>query len=173
MAATKTGMLANADIIRAVAQTLKAPPYPTPALIDPVCVSTSGHTLLECEAIGVLNAVLLPLATVLTPNANEAELLMQHHQHGEDADLDPRVRVAAVVLYRRCAMLVRVVPGLCDLGPRATGRAPQAQGAGPARGSLFVAQPLKMSRELLFQKEEFEVSASTTRYEAVQLEGLP
>jgi hydroxymethylpyrimidine/phosphomethylpyrimidine kinase len=60
-----------------------------PIVIDPVCVSTSGHTLLERDAIGVLVDELLPLATVLTPNLSEAVLLLHHlrPQHEEPSSI--------------------------------------------------------------------------------------
>ena len=74
-------MLANADVVRATARMLKALPSMPPLVIDPVCVSTSGHTLVEGDALGTLITELLPLATVLTPNTNEAVLLLQNrHQ---------------------------------------------------------------------------------------------
>ena len=111
-------MLANADVVRAVAQTLKALPSPIPALvIDPVCVSTSGHTLLEREALGTLIAELLPLATVLTPNANEAALLLQHHKHGKDADLD--APASESLQLSSIEDMLRSSRALCALGPRA------------------------------------------------------
>lgn len=109
-------MLANADVVRAVAQTLKALPSPIPALvIDPVCISTSGHTLLEREALGALIAELLPLATLLTPNASEAALLLQHHQHGNGADLD----APASPQLSSIEDMLRSSRALCALGPRA------------------------------------------------------
>jgi hydroxymethylpyrimidine/phosphomethylpyrimidine kinase len=72
VAAWKTGMLANATIIRTVADTL---PPGVPLVLDPVMVSTSGHTLLEDEAVNDLIEMLIPRATVVTPNLREAEIL--------------------------------------------------------------------------------------------------
>ena len=75
-------MLSNASVVRTVAHTLLAQrraTYPhLPIVIDPVCVSTSGHTLLEHDAIAALVDELLPLAAVLTPNIDEAILLLQY-----------------------------------------------------------------------------------------------
>ena len=45
---------------------------------DPVCVSTSGHTLLVDSAVGSLIDEILPLATLITPNKSEAELILSH-----------------------------------------------------------------------------------------------
>jgi hydroxymethylpyrimidine/phosphomethylpyrimidine kinase len=72
--AAKTGMLANADIIRAVAEEWRAHSH-TPLVVDPVMVTTSGARLLEPDAIDTLVRDLLPLCTVTTPNSVEAEVL--------------------------------------------------------------------------------------------------
>jgi len=72
--AAKTGMLANAEIVEAVAETLSS--YsPMPLVVDPVMVSTSGARLLTEDAIDSLVIKLLPLATLITPNVFEAEIL--------------------------------------------------------------------------------------------------
>lgn len=70
----KTGMLANAAIIKEVAK-LAGEYLSIPLVVDPVMVATSGDILLEKEALTQLNKVLLPLATLVTPNIPEAELL--------------------------------------------------------------------------------------------------
>ncbi|KAJ8494986.1 hypothetical protein ONZ51_g1948 [Trametes cubensis] len=78
--AIKTGMLFDAANTRAVARTLKAHYSETesmpPLVVDPVCVSTSGHTLLAPEAVQVVIDELCPLAALITPNKAEAELLL-------------------------------------------------------------------------------------------------
>ncbi|MDD3117895.1 MAG: bifunctional hydroxymethylpyrimidine kinase/phosphomethylpyrimidine kinase [Victivallales bacterium] len=71
--AIKTGMLVNAEIIRAVATEVQR--FATPLIVDPVMVSTSGARLLEEAAIALLQEELLPLADWITPNRQEAELL--------------------------------------------------------------------------------------------------
>ncbi len=71
--AAKTGMLVSRAIIEALAPVLAVRSYPL--VIDPVCVSQSGHQLLRDDAVGSLVSELLPLADVLTPNIPEAELL--------------------------------------------------------------------------------------------------
>ena len=73
--AIKIGMLANASLARTV--TAKLREYPSiPVVLDPVMVATSGSTLLESDAIAVLREELFPLASVLTPNIPEAELIL-------------------------------------------------------------------------------------------------
>ena len=71
--AVKTGMLHSAEVIEAVAGKIKQ--YSLPAVVDPVMVATSGAELLKPEAKATLVERLLPLATVLTPNVHEAEML--------------------------------------------------------------------------------------------------
>ena len=73
--AVKTGMLATAEIIADVAESLSEYAY-TPLVLDPVMVSTSGDRLLAEDAIDVLIKKLIPLATILTPNLHEAAALL-------------------------------------------------------------------------------------------------
>lgn len=75
VAAIKTGMLAQADIIQAVAQTLSAYPH-LPLVLDPVMVATSGDRLLAEDAVDALINDLLPRALVITPNLHEAAALL-------------------------------------------------------------------------------------------------
>lgn len=92
-AAFKTGMLTNTGVIKATVETLKSfyttpllatpgtglPPLP-PLVVDPVTVSTSGHTLPPSDAIEGLLKDLIPMATIITPNVHEARLLLSHLQ---------------------------------------------------------------------------------------------
>ncbi len=84
----KLGMLADADVIAAVADALMRKPQTT-VVLDPVMVATSGARLLAADALDALRARLLPLATVVTPNIPEAELLLDRRiltaQDAEDA----------------------------------------------------------------------------------------
>lgn len=73
--AVKIGMLFSADIVKAVARQLKAHEI-TSAVLDPVMVSTSGHTLFQSEAVTTLISDLIPLARIITPNVPEAEVLL-------------------------------------------------------------------------------------------------
>ena len=73
--AVKLGMLANRAVIAAVADALER--YrPRHVVLDPVMVATSGARLLEPEALDALRTRLLPLASLVTPNLPEAELLL-------------------------------------------------------------------------------------------------
>ena len=73
--AVKIGMLATAEVISTVAGCLarRRPPH---VVLDPVMVATSGARLLEASALDALRNELLPLATLVTPNLPEAELLI-------------------------------------------------------------------------------------------------
>ncbi len=71
--AAKTGMLFSTGIIEAVAAALAERDFPL--VVDPVCVSQSGHQLLEESAVASMRQKMLPLADLLTPNRPEAELL--------------------------------------------------------------------------------------------------
>ncbi|MGB3765440.1 MAG: bifunctional hydroxymethylpyrimidine kinase/phosphomethylpyrimidine kinase [Phormidesmis sp.] len=72
--AAKTGMLLNQPIIEAVAAHLKANPI-AHLVVDPVMVSRTGDRLIDESAIAALTTQLIPLATVLTPNRYEAQIL--------------------------------------------------------------------------------------------------
>lgn len=74
--AIKIGMVNDCDTIRAIAETLKKYQESFQHLvIDPVMVSTSGCRLMQEDALDVFITELLPLATLLTPNIPEAEIL--------------------------------------------------------------------------------------------------
>lgn len=76
VAAAKTGMLYSAEIIEAVAELARERLVPN-WVVDPVMIATSGARLLREDAIAALCRALLPHATVLTPNAQEAEVLWE------------------------------------------------------------------------------------------------
>jgi hydroxymethylpyrimidine/phosphomethylpyrimidine kinase len=73
--AVKVGMLADADVIAAVAQALDELPEGTPVVVDPVMVAESGARLLDEGAEQALVEQILPRASVLTPNLLEARAL--------------------------------------------------------------------------------------------------
>ena len=75
VAAVKTGMLATADTVKAVADLAADGRLPN-LVVDPVMVSSSGDRLLEPAAEQLYRELLLPLATVVTPNLREAEVLL-------------------------------------------------------------------------------------------------
>ena len=72
--ATKTGMLATAAIVEAVAAAINELDLPL-VVVDPVMISKSGARLLDDDGIQVLRAELLPRCAVVTPNIPEAEVL--------------------------------------------------------------------------------------------------
>jgi len=71
--AAKTGMLHTSDIVEVVADEIEKHRFPV--VVDPVMIAKSGAVLLKPEATEMLVGRLLPLATVLTPNAMEAEVI--------------------------------------------------------------------------------------------------
>jgi hydroxymethylpyrimidine/phosphomethylpyrimidine kinase len=75
IAAVKLGMLASEAVIHAVADALEAH-QPRHVVLDPVMAASSGARLLESAALSALRTRLLPLATLVTPNLPEAELLL-------------------------------------------------------------------------------------------------
>jgi len=102
-AAVKTGMLYSAPVIRAVAAFLASRPGPV-LVVDPVLVSTSGAPLLKPGALESLIEKLLPLAGLLTPNRDEAQLLTGLRPNSAQG-----LREAARALHGRfgCAVLVK------------------------------------------------------------------
>lgn len=72
--AIKIGMLHSADVVNLVADMLEKYRIKN-VVLDPVMVSTSGHRLIEENAVEVIKARLIPLARVITPNIPEAEIL--------------------------------------------------------------------------------------------------
>lgn len=73
--AIKTGMLANAAIVKVVAETLRQYAPNIPLVVDPVMVATSGAALLKPSAESALVKQLIPLATLVTPNLPETKRL--------------------------------------------------------------------------------------------------
>jgi hydroxymethylpyrimidine/phosphomethylpyrimidine kinase len=74
--AIKTGMLFSSELIEAVAGAIKSNKW-TNVVIDPVMIAKGGASLLQQEAIQALKKSLIPLATVITPNIPEAEVLTE------------------------------------------------------------------------------------------------
>lgn len=92
--AAKTGMLFSSGIIDALADILEQRDFPL--VIDPVCVSQSGHRLLEESAVGALKSRMLPLADLLTPNRPEAELLADMPVNSRDDIIEAGHRLLAL-----------------------------------------------------------------------------
>jgi hydroxymethylpyrimidine kinase/phosphomethylpyrimidine kinase len=102
-AAVKTGMLLSVENVRIVANFFRSQRRP-PLVVDPVMVSTSGASLLAPAAIKVLQERLLPLATLVTPNLRETEILT-----GGKITSVENMRAAAREIHTRfgCAALVK------------------------------------------------------------------
>jgi hydroxymethylpyrimidine/phosphomethylpyrimidine kinase len=102
-AAVKTGMLFSADLIRVVVEFFMRSSHP-PLIVDPVMVATSGAILLKPGAIRLLKERLLPLAALVTPNLDEAEILV-----GRKLECLADLEAAAREIHRRfgCAALVK------------------------------------------------------------------
>jgi hydroxymethylpyrimidine/phosphomethylpyrimidine kinase len=75
VAAVKIGMLGSAAIISLVADFLRDRAASIPIVLDPVMVATSGDRLLREDALELLKRELIPLATLITPNIPEGEIL--------------------------------------------------------------------------------------------------
>ena len=104
--AIKLGMLGSVSVIEAVASMVSDPALTVPLIVDPVMISKSGHYLLEPQAIETLQQVILPLATVVTPNLLEAQSLTGHEIHSVDD-----MRKAAMVLRDRGSHAVLIKGG--------------------------------------------------------------
>lgn len=81
--AVKIGMLHSADIVQVVAQAIDRHALPH-VVLDPVMVSASGATLIEPPAVQALVAELFPRASLITPNLDEAALLLGRPVNGVD-----------------------------------------------------------------------------------------
>src|SRR5436190_11930288 len=81
IAAIKTGLLCSAEIVSAVAKSLrridKIFASRVPLVVDPVFVATSGDPLLEPAAIEIYEKELFALASLITPNLGEAQRLLE------------------------------------------------------------------------------------------------
>jgi hydroxymethylpyrimidine/phosphomethylpyrimidine kinase len=83
-AATKTGMLADASVVATVAAGIRRHAL-APLVVDPVMVSASGASLLLPDAVDSVLRALIPLATLVTPNLDEAEILVGETVRDVDA----------------------------------------------------------------------------------------
>ena len=101
--AIKTGMVASGELIGTIAQKLTEY-HAKNIVVDPVMVATSGARLISEDAISTLKSKLLPLATVITPNIPEAEVLSEMEIKTE-ADMENSKNQGFAVLdqeTRRC-----------------------------------------------------------------------
>ena len=89
--AVKVGALGNASVVGAVADALRAHGA-TNVVVDPVLCSSTGRSLLDGKGLAALRRELLPLATVVTPNAPEIGALLGTRAPGTLADVREAVR---------------------------------------------------------------------------------
>ena len=103
--AVKTGMLANTAIIEIVAKKIRQHGLIN-IVVDPVMVATSGDLLIEKSAVAALRSKLIPLATIVTPNIPEAEVLAGMKLRGAD-----EIREAAIRIVKMGAKAVLIKGG--------------------------------------------------------------
>lgn len=101
--AIKTGMLYSPEIVYAIVEQLKR--YELPLIVDPVMIATAGDSLMQDAAIAAYEAALLPLTTLLTPNLDEASVLLG----GRTIHTETQMRKAAgdLAMKYHCAVLLK------------------------------------------------------------------
>lgn len=108
--AVKIGMVSSGELIKIIAEKLKA--YGARQIVvDPVMVATSGARLIGEEAIAVLKEELLPLATVVTPNIPESEVLSGIAVRGEADMMEAAGRIGETY---GCAVLLKGGHSIAD-----------------------------------------------------------
>ena len=101
--AVKIGMVSSAALIEKIAEKLKE--YQAENIVvDPVMVATSGAKLIQEDAIEALKIHLLPIATVLTPNIPEAEILSGMKIENEEAMIEAAKKISE---NYHCAVLCK------------------------------------------------------------------
>lgn len=103
--ACKTGMLATAELVEAVADSIRELGLPN-LVLDPVMVATSGDRLLDRDAEAAVTEALLPLAAIVTPNLDEARILA-----GREIEGEAEMREVAELLVERGARAALVKGG--------------------------------------------------------------
>jgi hydroxymethylpyrimidine/phosphomethylpyrimidine kinase len=111
--AFKTGMLANAAVVSAVAVAIRDHSLRN-YVLDPVMVATSGDVLLEPDAIEVIRLELVPRAALVTPNLHEAAILTGEKIDDEDA----MAHAAEVLVNDMGAQAALIKGGHLDSGNR-------------------------------------------------------
>lgn len=101
--AIKIGMLSNKEIIEVVAKKLKEYNCKN-IVVDPVMVATSGDALLDKNCINTLKKELLPLATIITPNIYEAEILSEIKINNDE---DVKRAGEKIKLYTNGSVLIK------------------------------------------------------------------
>ncbi len=147
--AVKTGMLATAPIVEAVAAAIEALDLPN-LVVDPVMIAKSGDHLLDEEAVHALRWTLLRLARVVTPNLPEAEVLAKMPIRNRE---DMREAARRIAMLKPAAVVIKgghlAGPEVIDIlledgtyhewvGPRIAG--PNTHGTGCTFASAIAAQ---------------------------------
>lgn len=101
--AVKIGMVASADLIKVIADSLRFYDARN-VVVDPVMVATSGSALLKNDAVQTLMYELLPLATLVTPNILEAQVLSGLTIESEEDMMDAAKRIGDA---HHCAVLLK------------------------------------------------------------------
>lgn len=109
--AVKVGMLSSPDVVEVVANTLKRY-HPNCIVLDPVMISKGGHHLLQEEAIWALKKKMIPLATMITPNIPEAEVLT-----GKTIATNEEMKDACIAIHSLGAETVLLKGGHLDGDP--------------------------------------------------------
>lgn len=105
-AAIKSGMLADAEVVRTVAAGIRRHAL-APYVLDPVMAATSGDALLTPDAIAAIVTELFPLATLVTPNLDEVGLLIGERPN----DVEAMERSARALVERHGARAALVKGG--------------------------------------------------------------
>lgn len=92
--AIKIGMVSQIDVIKTIVEKLKQ--YnANNIVVDPVMVATSGDKLLSEDAIAILKDELMPLASIITPNLKEAQVLVNHDINSKDEMISAAKEISA------------------------------------------------------------------------------
>jgi hydroxymethylpyrimidine/phosphomethylpyrimidine kinase len=174
--AVKTGMLANALIVEAVAAAVESLELPN-LVVDPVMVAKSGDHLLDDEAVHALRWTLLRLARVVTPNIPEAEVLAKMSIATVD---DMREAARRIAMLKPAAVVIKgghlAGPEVIDLlfehgeihefrGPRVEG--PNTHGTGCTFAAAITAH---LAKGALLKDA---VAAAKTYVEGAMRHGIP
>ncbi|WP_374164634.1 bifunctional hydroxymethylpyrimidine kinase/phosphomethylpyrimidine kinase [Arcticibacter sp. MXS-1] len=101
--AVKVGMVHSTGLVHSIARVLKKYPK-VPVILDPVMIATSGDRLIEAETVAVLKQELFPLASLVTPNLDEAAVLADM----KASDVEEMKQAAMKILATGCkAVLVK------------------------------------------------------------------
>jgi hydroxymethylpyrimidine/phosphomethylpyrimidine kinase len=122
IACSKVGMLPTLEVVREVARLFRETDLPSP-VVDPVMISTSGHRLMEENALDAFIDEILPLARLVTPNIPEAEKLI-----GSAITSEEEMRHAALVIRKMGARAVLIKGGHLRQ-QEAEGRRQEAEGS--------------------------------------------